>query len=146
MKELEAFADNYAAVWSLAQCIKARIPRMLVQERKQAAKRVHKWAAEILQGGASRAHLWTKPTEGWKPEVVGCLPHEAGTMAATTDEKEKDAPTKYTADPIKILDGQRNIWKDAWRATDVQHVEADDELWAIMGRLVQVQEEQINNV
>ena len=135
--------DEYATIWALANWISRRVPHALAQERAIQARGVHNWAKEILAGGASRAHLWTKPVEEWRPEMVGFMEQEEDTIAASTDKAAAKARTRSTAGPIQVLEDQRKIWKRVWRATEKPKVGEDQRLWEILDKLVQEQEAQL---
>ena len=100
------------------------------------------WAKDLLAGGGSRAHLWTKVPTHWQQEVASEVLHEEGSLAAKRQQQRGEEATKWkTAGPVEVLQMHRSNWKGVWNATDEQDQEADDRLWAMLDKMVEVQKE-----
>ena len=71
----EPLASLYADVWAAASLTQEAVNDMLAYEKRTTVVTCRRWAKGILEGGASKAHLWTKIPVAWTPEVAGHVDH-----------------------------------------------------------------------
>ena len=75
---------------------RAQVEIAIKQNRAKQEQEWHTWAAEAVQGGAGKAHAFTKQAVGWQPTLV------------------KDEEGHLSGDPRRILQSLTDQWQHVW--------------------------------
>ena len=93
-------ARNQAAVGILLERAEDHRDKELLADTRSATAKWKDWAKEALQGGASRAHKWSKLPEQWRPVQVS-------------------RKANFSSRPSAVLEGELERLEALWDSTDL---------------------------